>query len=1030
VLYRFSLSFKVEGDMKKNTSNQQSPARVASILQLLEIVTGNTSLTPDLYPSWGIREFQPGEDLNGDTEDGSNFVYLICEGQVRLWGFHPSLGREVSTQLLVAGQTFGGYNFFCHQILPYRAIAVSAGCAAQITISDLQRLSYLIPNLESDLQQLIYQQQALIFFKTHTELALLSSSTLQEFLPYLVALKITAGSSLVQATGGAQGRFWLAGGKIDNSQQIGDSWKFPDDAFTDGIAQTDLLVYYLSVEYWECVKEILPQLFPQQAEVENQQIHNPQIIQIPLPVPQGSEQPNQDFDAGSLLAASVEEKQPKSKSNSWPSYPFIQQQSSSDSGVACLAMISQYWGKEWGVSTLRNLARVDSMGVSVHGLAAAADNLGYDVLTVRTSLQELDGDTNPWIAQCQENHYVVVWQVQRPSLLISDPAVGKRWLSLTEFAANWTGYAVLLNPTQRFHTFKGKQVSLSRYWDTLGHYRKLLGQIILASMLMQVIGLATPMFSQVVIDQVMPLKDFDTLNIFAISFFCLGVWRIVLVAQRQYLWEYVANRIDMKLIGRFINYTLQLPLQFFALRSVEDIVNLVEENGKIQLFLTRKAVSGTIDALMVVIYLGLMASYNWQLTFLVLVWMLLMVIVSVVSRPFLKEASRQILRESVGHKSSLREMIAGIFTVKTLAVESFVQMHWQERFQNMLKVRLRGGKLASSLELVKGLMNQLGSMVILWFGVNLVISQQISLGKFVAFNLLMSNIAMAVLALVELWDEYGEVRISVEELEDVFSSAVEENSLTPLLVMPSIQGEVQFDDVFFGYNPDEDGYVLQNISFQVKPHQTIGIVGRSGSGKSSLVNLLAGLYRPDKGKILIDGQDISLVSPQWLRSQLGFVGQECFLFSGTILENITLYSSEFSMEQAMAAAQVPEAHNFIEALPLGYKTLVGETGVRLSCGQKQKVAIARALIRKPAILILDEATSSLDAESEQRLHQNLARMGGYSTTFIISHRLSSVRHADCILVLDRGVLVEQGTHEELMAKAGVYHDFAQLQLQV
>ncbi|MEA5516039.1 peptidase domain-containing ABC transporter, partial [Nodularia sp. UHCC 0506] len=393
-------------------------------------------------------------------------------------------------------------------------------------------------------------------------------------------------------------------------------------------------------------------------------------------------------------------------------------------------------------------------------------------------------------------------------------------------------------------------------------------------------------------------------------------------------------------------------------------------------------------------------------------------------------SSQNISQELVGHNSAIREMIAGIDTIKTASAEYSVQIHWEQRFLNMLKVRLRGRKLASNLQLIKSAINHLGSTAILWFGVNLVISEQISLGKFVAFNLLANNIASAVLALVELWDDFPEVQHSVERLEDVFACQPEENFQTLLPAMPPIRGEVHFDHVSFRYNPDKDSEILQNISFHVKPQQTIGIIGESGSGKSTLVNLLAGLYRPDTGQILIDGQNISLVSPQSLRSQLGFVPQECFLFSGTILENITLYSSECSTEQAIAAAQLAEAHTFIEALPLGYNTPVGEAGVTLSGRQKQKIAIARALIKNPAILILDEATNALDAESERRFQQNLAQRSEQITTFIISHRLSSVRHADCILVLDRGMLVEQGTHQELIAKAGLYHHLAQRQLQL
>ncbi len=279
-----------------------------------------------------------------------------------------------------------------------------------------------------------------------------------------------------------------------------------------------------------------------------------------------------------------------------------------------------------------------------------------------------------------------------------------------------------------------------------------------------------------------------------------------------------------------------------------------------------------------------------------------------------------------------------------------------------------------------------------------------------------------------MWDELQEVLISVERLNDVFDTSPEEIPGKPLLTLPRLQGEVRFENVTFRYDIEEQRNTLQNISFEVQAGETVAIVGRSGSGKTSLVKLLQALYYPTSGTIWIDGHDIRHISPHSLRSQLGVVPQECFLFSGTILENITLYRSEFSLEQAIEVAKLAEAHAFIQSMPLGYNTKVGERGANLSGGQRQRIAIARALLGEPRILVLDEATSSLDTESERRFQQNLTRLSRERTTFIIAHRLSTVRNADCILVLDQGILAEKGTHQELMAKQGLYYHLAQQQL--
>ncbi|MBR8836725.1 MAG: peptidase domain-containing ABC transporter [Stigonema ocellatum SAG 48.90 = DSM 106950] len=1029
---------RVQGE-RNYTSNQQSPTADAAILNLLRLVTGNTSYFSDFNQIWVVREFELGDHLTSyspdmETEASSDFLYLVCQGRVRLLGFDATRVRDVSTQLLLVQQTFGADHLFCNQPLPYQAIAAGSGFVAQVLISDLMPWLPQIPTLFDYLQRLACERQALIFFKTTTELRSQKGQTLRQLLPYLVQTKITAGSPLLQATPPDSGRYWLVSGKIQTSTDtyaplVGESWGYPDVTLPDWYAQTDLLIYHLPPEYWESPTAMDSQLFPSyQQRVQEVQEDNSHLSVSLFPLPTQT----QTLSQLPPLPPSPPPPLPPSHRR----YPFIQQQSSSDCGATCLAMISLYWGKRFSLNTLRKLARTDRRGASLQALADAAESLGYRALPVRASFSKVELQTNPWIAHWQGIHYVVVWKVEGDRVLICDPAIGKRSLPRQEFEASWTGYALLLSPTERLSTTKSEKISLNNLWHAFWHHHNPLGQIIMASVLLQIFGLATPLFTQVVLDQVMPQKSLVTLNVFAIGLLMFGIWRIALTAVRQYLLDYFSNRMDIALIGGFISHTLQLPLQFFASRQVGDIITRVQENQKIQQFLTRKAVSVTLDALMAVLYLGLMACYNLQLTFLVLLLILPIVILTLTASPLLKRVSREIFQESAEQNSSMVEMMTAVATVKTAAVERPVRWRWEERFTNMLKARFRGQKLANNLQLANSLINHIGNTAVLWYGATLVMRGEMSIGQFVAFNLLIGNVVNPVLSLVRLWDEFQEVLISMERLDDVFAAQPEESPQKALLVLPPIQGDVHFENVSFRYNEDDMRNTLQNISFKVKAGQTIGIVGTSGSGKSTLINLLAGLYRPQTGRILIAGYDIAHVSLQSLRSQLGVVPQECVLLSGTILENITLYSSDYTLEQAMAAAKLAEAHSFIEALPLGYNTQVGERGMMLSGGQRQRIAIARALIRKPRILILDEATNSLDAECELRFQQNLARWSRVSvashdactTIFIISHRLSTVQHADCILVLDRGILIEQGIHQELMTINGLYYHLSQQQL--
>jgi HlyB family type I secretion system ABC transporter len=714
----------------------------------------------------------------------------------------------------------------------------------------------------------------------------------------------------------------------------------------------------------------------------------------------------------------------------WRRYPLIEQQSSSDCGAACLAMVGLYWGERFSLNTLRNLAGIGRSGASLKNLATAAEQIGFHARPVRASLGRLSDQSQPWIAHWQGDHYVVIYEVKGDRVLVADPARGKLTLSRQQFLDSWSGYALLLDPTRQLKPNPNDKPSLGRFWGVLGTYQVTIWQIVLISLLIQVFGLITPLFTQVILDKVVTQKSVAMLNVVALGLLIFSTWRIALSSTRQYLLDYFSNRMDLTLVSGFITHTLSLPLKFFEARQVGDIITRVQENQKIQSFLMRQVVSTWLDALMAIVYLGLMLYYNWQLTILVLCLIPPIILLTVCATPFLRKISREVFTEASEQNSLLVEMLSGVATVKAAAAEREIRWRWEDRLTRMLNVQFKGQKLSNGLGALSGLINTLGSTALLWYGASLVIQGQLTIGQFVAFNMMIGNVLSPILSLVGLWDEFQEVLIAVERLNDVFETEPEERPGDPMLVMPPIHGEVRFEDVTFNYDQAEDRNTLQNLNLTVTAGQTVAIVGRSGSGKSTLVKLLQGLYYPSKGRILIDGHDTKHVSPASLRSQLGVVPQECFLFSGTILDNIQIYRPNYDLEDVVEIAKLSEAHTFIQDLPLGYNTKVGERGSNLSGGQRQRIAIARALLGDPAILILDEATSSLDTESERRFQTNLTRISRGRTTFIIAHRLSTVRHADQILVIDRGVLVEQGNHDALIKLKGLYYHLAQQQLEL
>lgn len=1007
------------------------------------------------------------QDSARDKQSHSNGdLYLICQGRVRLLSMPVALvpgtpQQQVSVQVIEVGGIWGADSLVWEEPLEYQAIAASPVQIARLPAAQLESWLHQIPQLRTVLQQHTARRQQLIFLKTLTTLRALTSHQIQTLLPHLIEISVPAGTPLAEVT--QDGHYWLHRGRVHSTDEcspppsIGDSWGYPGHTPADWIAATDGSLYKLPAERWKLLAGMLQGkgipvdsgTAPESADSLRSLNHLPlperkhrpadsavtpekfPLPSPPPPLPSGKLAGSNDVSIASQSSPKqVQFPRPTRRPlrQLWRHYPFVEQQSSSDCGAACLAMISCYWGKQFPLHVLRERANVGRTGASLKNLAKAAESLGFQARPVRASLGRLAEQQNPWIAHWQGEHYIVVYRVRRNRAIIADPALGRRSLSLEEFQEHWSGYALLLEPTERLQETQIKQASLGRYLVALLPYRSLIFQVIVVSILIQAFGLATPLFTQIILDQVVVQKSLTTLNVFAIGLLLFGIWSIGMTSVRQYLLSYFSNRLDLTLVSGFISHTLTLPLKFFESRRVGDILTRVQENQKIQHFIIGQVVLAWLNILTGVVYLGLMLYYNWQLTLLVLGLIPPIVILTLGATPFLRRVSRQIFKEAADQNSVLVEMITGVTTIKSAAAEREMRWRWEDHLTSQMNARFKGQKLGIKLQVANGLVNSFGSTLLLWFGAMLVIQDQLTIGQFVAFNMMMGYVISPVIALANLWDELQEVLISVERLNDVFEADSEEESHQTMLILPPIRGEVRFEDVTFRYGDDEDHNTLQNLSFAVTAGQTIAIVGRSGSGKTSLVKLLQALYYPNRGRVVIDGHDIRHVSPQSLRSQLGVVPQECFLFSGTILENITLYRPEFSLEQAVEVAKLAEAHPFIQLLPLGYSTKVGERGSSLSGGQRQRIAIARALIGNPRILILDEATSSLDTESERRFQRNLAQISRDRTTFIIAHRLSTVRHADRILVLDRGVLAEQGTHDELMQLKGLYYHLAEQQL--
>ena len=1007
-------------------------------------------------------EFQLGDilfefDTSLPKELSPSGLYFIASGRVRLLSCATEKKRSLTLQSLHIGNWFGADLLLLpYPGVPYKAVASSPGKIYQLPAETLIPLLEHNPDLGYHLAGQIMLYQRIAFFRCVSDIQDWPGAKIRTLAGHVVEYVVTAETALGDFFVDKPGVFWLRTGDIQSlvnePPALGQHWLGGQERSEGWRASTDLMLYHVPAE--ACTHlDLYPALSPAPSGSGSLityvgSVAQSQILDLPvqpLRIPSSEAKSSvrgssshYTFDTGNLASDEINSHSdvifPKPLHrrilDRMHRFPWIEQQSSSDCGAACLAMISSYWGKHFPLHILREQANVGRAGASLQGLSRAAENIGFQARPVRASLGRMAPQRNPWIAHWQGDHYVVVYAIDSRTVTLADPAVGKQCIARSEFKKNWTGYGLLLDPTERLKSLDIKKASLYRYLGLLLPYRSLIFQIIIISLLIQVFSLVTPLFTQIILDRVVVQESMSTLNAFAIGLLMFSIWGIILGTVRGYLLAHFSMRLDLTMVSGFIRHAISLPLKFYESRRVGDILTRVQENQKIQRFLIGQVMLAWLSFLTGFVYLGLMLHYNLQLTLMVLALVPPIIIITLVSTPFLRRISREVFKESANQNSNLVEMMSGIAAIKSAAVEQEVRWRWEDSFTQFNNVSFKGQKFGLGLGAVNGAVNTLGSTALLWLGATMVIQDQLTIGQFVAFNMMIGYVLNPVVALANLWDELQEIFISVERLNDVFEAELEEPLGQPMLLLPPLQGEVIFDAVTFRYNEDAEHNTLENLSFQAAPGQTLAIVGRSGSGKTTLVKLIEGLYHPSRGRVLMDGHDLRHVSLYSLRSQLGVVPQECFLFSGTILENITLYRHGVTLEQAVEAAKLAEAHTFIQALPLGYNTKVGERGSTLSGGQRQRIAIARALLGNPRILVLDEATSSLDTESERRFQRNLTQITRERTTFIIAHRLSTVRNADSILVLDRGILVEQGTHDQLMALKGLYYHLAQQQLDI
>ena len=590
--------------------------------------------------------------------------------------------------------------------------------------------------------------------------------------------------------------------------------------------------------------------------------------------------------------------------------------------------------------------------------------------------------------------------------------------SCEELGAVWEGDAILL--ARRFSLAElGRKFSIGWFLPVILRFKRHLGEVFVGSFFLQTFGLITPLFSQVIIDKVLIHKGLSTLDVLVLGLFLINIFEMILGVTRTYLFSHTTNRVDVILGAKLFKHLLALPLPYFEARTVGTTIARVRELETIRSFITGTALTVVLDLIFTVVFVAVMFFYSPKLTLISLAALPFFVALSVVVTPIIRERLNKKFACNAESQSYLVEMVTGIQTVKSLAIEPQLNYRWEGLLANYVRSSFRAGFLSSLAGSTAHLIQKTSTLAILWFGARMVMDGEFTVGQLIAFQMLSGRVTEPILRLATLWQDFQQVRLSIERLGDVLNFPAEPDSSPGRSSLGRIKGRIEFDHVGFRYRLDGPP-ILDDIDLTVEPGTTVGIVGRSGSGKSTLTKLVQRFYVPVQGRLLIDGVDLAQVDPVWLRRQIGVVLQENFLFNGSVRDNIAVVDTSAPLERVIAAAKLAGAHDFILELPDGYDTPVGERGSSLSGGQRQRIAIARTLMTDPRILIFDEATSALDYESERIIQQNLRSICRGRTVFIIAHRLSTVRMADTILAMDKGRIVERGTHDELLRKGGLY----------
>ena len=693
------------------------------------------------------------------------------------------------------------------------------------------------------------------------------------------------------------------------------------------------------------------------------------------------------------------------------------------SGLFCVAVLLKQSGMPVDLEHLQHNFSASSCNDSKLQIQRVLLELGFKANLAHKSPRELKGKDFPVIAQFKEKgDFAILLQSRKEDgAIYVQKSFGERasWIAVDELQGQIEPDLLIIKRNGDTLENSTSGFGLSWFVQAALKYKSILRDCILASLFVQLFGLLAPLFFMIVIDKVLSNNSLSTLDVLVFALVVVSAFEILLSGLRTYLMSHTANRIDLTLGISLFRHLLTLPMSYFESRQVGDTIARMRELESVRQFITGSGIMLFLDLFFLVIFLLVMFLISPFLTMIVVIALPFLFCASFFITPFLRNSLEDRYGSNASNQSFLVETISGVETIKASAAEPRVRAKWEEKLAAHVKNGFHSGNLANLIQQTTTVVSKILSVLLLWLGAKEVLKGNITVGQLIAFNMLSSRAIAPILRLSQVWKEFQQTKVSVARIGDIFNCKPEPGFDPTRVSLPPIRGKVEFDSVSFRYRADSP-LVLQDVSFSVNPGEVTGVVGSTGSGKTTLAKLLLRLYVPERGKVLVDGVNLAMADTSWLRRQMGVVVQDGVLFNTSIRDNITLNFPELDINEVMRVSDLAGAHDFIMQLPHGYDTIVGERGHQLSTGQRQRLAIARALAPNPKMLVLDEATSSLDYESERIIQNNMKEICKGRTVFIIAHRLSTVRHADRIITLEKGQIVENDSPQALLASGGRY----------